>query len=68
MAIEQLQRLLGALGVVAILAGAGIGFFGHRWGITIDTARLVGSVLVIAGIGDLVAAMLLDRIVGKGKV
>lgn len=64
---EQLKRLLGALGIGAILAGAGIGFFGDRFGISLETARLVGSVLVIAGICDLVAAMLLDRIVGKGK-
>lgn len=67
MSTEQLRRLLGALGVVAILAGAGIGFLGPRWGIPVETARLVGSVVVIAGIGDLVVAMLLDRIVGKGK-
>jgi hypothetical protein len=59
--------LLGALGVSAILAGAGIGFFGDRFGIALETARLVGSVLVLAGIGDLVAAMLLDRIMGKGN-
>jgi hypothetical protein len=64
-----LRREAGMRRVVAILAvlfgalGLAVLFFGSKFGLPADTCRVVGSVLLLAALGDALVLLFWDRIV-----
>lgn len=69
--LARVRRIIAGLGVtmvvIGIVIGIVIGFGGGRLGIDAATARLVSSVLILAGIADLLLAMIWDRLFGTGR-
>ncbi len=65
--LARVRRIIAGLGVTMVVIGIVIGFGGGRLGIDAATARLVSSVLILAGIADLLLAMIWDRLFGTGR-